>query len=538
MDENNFFREFTFRICGSLNIGEALWDCLLYVRTTIPADELMLTVYDPSLGALEVVAQANEKEFNMGSDRVHMPAEVRKELEDVEHYRRVRIVNDVSRDLIMQSVGEYFGWPDSSVIVGRLIIQHKFIGSLIVRAEGTDRYTERDGKLWSLVNQPAGIALANSQQYNELLRLKDNLVEDNQYLQDELRRNVGTQIVGMNFGLKGVMEQVYRVAPLSSPVLLSGETGTGKEIIANAIHNLSPRNQGPLITVNCGAIPESLIDSELFGHEKGSFTGALTERKGRFERADKGTIFLDEVGELPLPAQVRLLRVLQEKEIERVGGTRPIKVDIRIVSATHKNLEQLVSEGLFRDDLYYRLSVYPIHILPLRERKADIPALVDHFIEKKAHEMGLRTIPVMARGSIDRLLEYEWPGNVREVANIVERALIQSDGKVISFDDVMPSLPSPASGKGKGNDEDKAPLTIVRDRQSEREKTIHLKLEEVEAQHIRYTMELTGGRIEGKNGAAMLLGMNPATLRYRMQKLGIPFGRGKGKGQKTADQTP
>lgn len=538
MDENNFFREFTFRICCSLNIGEALWDCLLYVRTTIPADELMLTVYDPSLGALEVVAQANEKEFNMGSDRVHMPAEVRKELEDVEHYRRVRIVNDVSRDLIMQSVGEYFGWPDSSVIVGRLIIQHKFIGSLIVRAEGTDRYTERDGKLWSLVNQPAGIALANSQQYNELLRLKDNLVEDNQYLQDELRRNVGTQIVGMNFGLKGVMEQVYRVAPLSSPVLLSGETGTGKEIIANAIHNLSPRNQGPLITVNCGAIPESLIDSELFGHEKGSFTGALTERKGRFERADKGTIFLDEVGELPLPAQVRLLRVLQEKEIERVGGTRPIKVDIRIVSATHKNLEQLVSEGLFRDDLYYRLSVYPIHILPLRERKADIPALVDHFIEKKAHEMGLRTIPVMARGSIDRLLEYEWPGNVREVANIVERALIQSDGKVISFDDVMPSLPSPASGKGKGNDEDKAPLTIVRDRQSEREKTIHLKLEEVEAQHIRYTMELTGGRIEGKNGAAMLLGMNPATLRYRMQKLGIPFGRGKGKGQKTADQTP
>jgi transcriptional regulator with GAF, ATPase, and Fis domain len=539
MDENNFFREFTFRICGSLNIGEALWDCLLYVRTAIPADELMLTVYDPSLGALEVVAQANEKEFNMGSERVHMPAGTRKELEDVEHYRRVRIVNDVNNDPIMQSVGEHFGWPDSSVIVGRLIIQHKFIGSLIVRAEGINRYSERDGKLWSLVNQPAGIALANSQQYHELLRLKDTLVEDNQYLQDELRRNIGTQIIGMNFGLKAVMEQVYRVAPLSSPVLLSGETGTGKEIIANAIHNLSPRNQGPLITVNCGAIPESLIDSELFGHEKGSFTGALTERKGRFERADKGTIFLDEVGELPLAAQVRLLRVLQEKEIERVGGARPIKVDIRIISATHKNLEQMVSDGLFRDDLYYRLSVYPIHILPLRERKADIPALVEHFIEKKAHEMGLRTIPAMARGSIDSLLEYEWPGNVREVANVVERALIQSDGKMISFDDVIPSLvPSSTSGKTRGDAEGRASLSVVRDRQSEREKTIHLKLEEVEAQHIRYTMELTGGRIEGKNGAAMLLGMNPATLRYRMQKLGIPFGRGKNKGQKAANQNP
>jgi transcriptional regulator with GAF, ATPase, and Fis domain len=334
----------------------------------------MLTVYDPGFGALEVVAQANEKEFDMGSDKIHMPADLRKELEDVEHYRRVRICNDVNHDPIMKMVGEHFGWPDSSVIVGRLIIQHKFIGSLVVRADGIDRYSEKDGRLWSLVNQPAGIALANSRQYHELLRLKDTLVEDNQYLHDELRRNVGSQIVGMNFGLKGVMEQVYRVAPLSSPVLLAGETGTGKEVIANAIHNLSSRNQGPLITVNCGAIPESLIDSELFGHEKGSFTGALTERRGRFERADKGTIFLDEVGELPPAAQVRLLRVLQEKEIDRVGGTHPIKVDIRIVSATHKNLERMVSEGLFRDDLYYRLSVYPIRIPPLTERKADIPA--------------------------------------------------------------------------------------------------------------------------------------------------------------------
>jgi len=368
--------------------------------------------------------------------------------------------------------------------------------------------------------------------------MKDTLVEDNRYLHNELRRNVGTQIIGMNFGLKGVMEQVYRVAPLSSPVLLAGETGTGKEVIANAIHNLSARNQGPLITVNCGAIPESLIDSELFGHEKGSFTGALTDRRGRFERADKGTIFLDEVGELPLAAQVRLLRVLQEKEIERVGGTHPIKVDIRIISATHKNLEQMVREGAFRDDLYYRLSVYPIRIPPLRERKIDIPALVDHFMEKKAHEMGLRTVPVLARGTLDRLLEYEWPGNVREVANIVERALIQSDGKVASFENVMPSLlPSSAGVKIKGDGGPYVPPTTAKDRQSDRETVIHLKLDEVEAQHITYTMGLTGGRIEGKNGAAILLGINPATLRYRMQKLGIPFGRGKGKGQKTDQAT-
>ncbi len=525
MHENDFFREFTFRICGSLNIGEALWHCLLYVHTILPADELMLTVYDQDFGALEVVAQANEKEFNTSSQKIHMPPDLRRELENVEHYSRVRMCGDVHQDPIMERLGEHFKWPDSSVIVGRLIIQHKFIGSLIVRANGKNRYTDEDGELWSLVNEPAGIALANSRQYLELLKLKDALADDNWYLSNELRRNMGTEIVGANFGLKDAMEQVYKVAPLSSPVLLMGETGTGKEIIANAIHNLSARNNGPLITVNCGAIPESLIDSELFGHERGSFTGALTERRGRFERADKGTIFLDEVGELPPQAQVRLLRVLQEKEIERVGGSQPIKVDIRIISATHKNLEHMVKEGLFRDDLYYRLGVYPIRLPPLRERTQDIPALVEHFIEKKAREMGLHTLPVLGKGAIDRLLNYDWPGNVREVANVIERALIQSDGKTLVVDDVMPSLDrAPSANRSP------AGVALPNERTFPRaatDRTSYLKLEEVEARHIRHVMEATGGRIEGKGGAAVILGMNPATLRYRMQKLGIPFGRSK-----------
>ena len=525
MHENDFFREFTFRICGSLNIGEALWHCLLYVRTTLPADELLLTVYDQAFGALEVVAQANEKEFNTESEKIHMTPDLRRQLENVEHYSRVRICNDIRQDPIIARVGEHYKWPDSSIIVVRLIIQHKFIGSLLVRANGTNRYTEEHGELWSLVNEPVGIALANSQQYTELLKLKDALADDNWYLSNELRRSVGTEIVGANFGLKEVMDQVYKVAPLSSPVLLMGETGTGKEIIANAIHNLSLRNNGPLITVNCGAIPESLIDSELFGHERGSFTGALTERRGRFERADKGTIFLDEVGELPPQAQVRLLRVLQEKEIERVGGSQPIKVDIRIISATHKNLEEMVAEGLFRDDLYYRLGVYPIRLPPLRERKTDIPALVEHFLERKAREMGLHTVPTLGRGAIDRLLNYEWPGNVREVANVVERALIQSDGKVVSFDDVMhPSAENASTSRPPVRRRDGGE---ARSQEPFIEQSPHLKLEDIEARHIRHVMELTGGRIEGKNGAAVLLGLNPATLRYRMQKLRIPFGRKK-----------
>jgi transcriptional regulator with GAF, ATPase, and Fis domain len=382
------------------------------------------------------------------------------------------------------------------------------------------------------VNEPVAIALANSRQYQELLKLKETLADDNRYLHNELRKTIGAQIVGANFGLKDVMDQVYRVAPLASPVLLVGETGSGKEIIANAIHNLSPRNSGPLITVNCGAIPESLIDSELFGHEKGAFTGALTDRRGRFERAHKGTIFLDEIGELPLQAQVRLLRVLQEKEVERVGGSQVIKVDIRIISATHRRLEKLVAEGRFREDLYYRLRVYPILIPPLRERRADIPALVEHFIERKARELGLRTTPVLAPGVIDRLIKYDWPGNVRELANVVERALIQSGGKRLTFEDMaLPSRAKLSDGKIAALDEGQSPLQGA-PQDSAPSRQAHLKLDEVEARHIRQVMEMTGGKIEGKNGAAAVLGMNPATLRYRMQKLDISFGRGK----KTAEK--
>ena len=230
----------------------------------------------------------------------------------------------------------------------------------------------------------------------------------------------------------------------------------------------------------------------------------MTQRRGRFERADKGTIFLDEVGELPAQAQVRLLRVLQEKEIERVGGSQAIKIDIRIISATHRNLEDLVAEGVFRPDLYYRLGVFPIRIPPLRERKADIPALVSHFMEKKVHEMGLRITPTLAQGAIDRLLRYDWPGNVREVANVVERALIQSNGKPLTFDDIAASPRQVVESPG-------GPF----------------KLEEMEAQHIRQVMKIANGKIEGKNGAAEILGINPATLRHRMRKLGIPFGRSK-----------
>jgi transcriptional regulator with PAS, ATPase and Fis domain len=252
------------------------------------------------------------------------------------------------------------------------------------------------------------------------------LADDNRFLNRQIMEMTGDTIIGADFGLRDVMKMVHQVAPLSSPVLLMGETGSGKEVIANAIHISSIRGNNPYIRVNCGAIPEGLIDSELFGHEKGAFTGAISEKKGRFERAHTGTIFLDEVGELPPAAQVRLLRVLQQREIERVGGTELIPVDVRIISAIHQNLERMVRAGEFREDLWFRLNVFPIMIPPLRQRIDDIPALVHHFMERKARALKIWEVPTVPQEEIERLQAHHWPGNVRELENVVERALIQS----------------------------------------------------------------------------------------------------------------
>jgi transcriptional regulator with GAF, ATPase, and Fis domain len=507
VDENQFFREMTLRICGSLEIEKALWHCFLYVRDIIPADELILTVYDPDAGMLEVVATANNKGGAVGSDKIPMPSSVRTHLEEPLKFPRVRMSDDACKDEIFAVVAERYQWTESSIIVGRLIIENKFVGSLIVRASGKGRYSGNDAALWALINEPAAVALANSRRYLELMKLKELLADDSKYFQNELRRGFSEEIVGAEFGLKGIMEQILKISPLSSPVLLIGKTGTGKELVANAIHSFSPRHNGPLIKVNCGAIPDTLIDSELFGHEKGAFTGAVAQQRGRFERAHGGTIFLDEVSELPLNAQVRLLRVLQEKEIERVGGTQHIKIDVRVISATNKDLKKLVDEKAFRDDLFYRLCVFPIHIPPLKERKIDIPALVEFFLRKKAKDIGLHFIPKLLPGTIEALIEYDWPGNVRELSNAIERAIIIHEGRPLSFEDII-GFP------GHSGDE-------IRFSPAE----ASLTLNEMEADHIKQAMEKTGGRVEGDQGAAALLGMNPGTLRHRMRKLKIPFGR-------------
>jgi transcriptional regulator with GAF, ATPase, and Fis domain len=290
-------------------------------------------------------------------------------------------------------------------------------------------------------------------------------------------------------------------------VLLTGETGVGKDVIANAIHLGSPRRDGPFIPVNCGAIPESLLDSELFGHEKGAFTGALSQKRGRFERADQGTILLDEIGEMPLEAQVRLLRVLQHREVERIGGTVRIPVDIRIIASTNQDLSAMAQVGRFREDLWFRLNVFPITVPPLRERTCDIPALVQHFIERKARELKVADTPHLAPRAIDVLMAYRWPGNVRELENVVERAMILHRNEPLKFDELGSSLPRKAEASAPIADEES------------------LDLESVTARHIRRVLRKTKGRVHGPGGAAELLGVNASTLRYRMNKLGILYGR-------------
>jgi transcriptional regulator with GAF, ATPase, and Fis domain len=396
---------------------------------------------------------------------------------------------------------------ENSGLVMDLTLEGNFIGMLTIVHERDTVYTEHHLELLSMLNEPIAIALTNYLRYRKILDLQEITSENYRYLQEELHRMSADDVVGANFGLKGVMEMVDRVAQHESPVMLFGETGVGKEVIASLIHRLSNRRDKPFIGVNCGGVSESLLDSDLFGHEEGAFTGAKFHKRGRFERAQGGTIFLDEIGELTLNAQVRLLRVLQEREIERVGGTQTIKVDIRVIAATHNDLESMISEGRFREDLYFRLMVFPISIPPLRDRIIDIPALVSHFTNKKSMEMKFGPSPSLAPGQIDLLMDYPWPGNVRELENAVERALILCDGTQLSFDAIVG--PKPAR-ENPGQ-----PLTGE----------TSLNLDEAIASHIQKALTAAGGKLSGPGGAAELLGVHPMTLRHRMAKLGIPFGR-------------
>jgi transcriptional regulator with GAF, ATPase, and Fis domain len=504
--DRDFFWEATSRICGSLRIETALFRSLQFLQTYIPAQEAALAYFDPDKRTVTLNAHADGSGGRLVDLEVAYSRQSRALLEETPRTDAF-IFNRADEHPMAMPILRALDKGRSSVLLVRLIVEDTWMGSVALWAEGWDKFNEEHLRLLKQLKQPFFIAMSNSRRYRQLLELKELLADDNKYLHEELQRISGYEVIGADFGLKPVMEKVRSVASLTSPVLLLGETGVGKEIIAGAIHNASHRRDGPFIKVNCGAIPESLLDSELFGHEKGAFTGAISQKRGRFERASGGTLFLDEIGELPLEAQVRLLRVLQEKEIERIGGTEPIKIDIRVIAATHRDLETMIRKETFREDLYFRLQVFPITIPPLRQRRGDIPGLVQHFIHKKAQDLKLTAIPPLAPEAYDQLLAHSWPGNVRELENAIERAIILKRQGPLCFPDLGPRQEAPEMA---------VPVMPAGG---------SYNLDQVTAAHIRRVLTATNGRVEGKAGAAELLGIKPGTLRHRMRKLQIPFGR-------------
>lgn len=508
VDEKDFFREATLKLCSSLDLERALHQCLLYVRRFMPAGQMGFQVYHPDTGVVEMVAHATPRSGRAVSTRIRLSQKGRRQ---VAHHRleRIRVIDRLGDDPVTGPVADRLRAWDLSAVVMDLVLEKTMLGIFSVFNDGQSKFTPTQVRLLSLLSKPCAIALTNSLRFRELKNLKELLADDNRYFQDELHQMTGEKVVGAGQGLRQVMEMVRQVAPLESPVLLLGETGTGKEVVANAIHNLSLRREGPFIRVNCGAIPASLLDSELFGYEKGAFTGAVSGKRGRIERAQGGTLFLDEIGELPAEAQIRLLRVLQEKEIDRVGGSETIKVNIRVIAATHRNLEKMMAQKRFRPDLFFRLQVFPIEIPPLRDRKTDIPDLVRYFIVKKAKEMKRPRIPAVSGSVMDRLLAYHWPGNIRELENAVERSMILDRSGFLDFSEIGLALEQKNQGQFSRFSPDKKIQSM----------------DQVTAAHIQKIMEYCNGRVEGEKGAAKILGMHPSTLRKRMKKLNIPFGR-------------
>jgi formate hydrogenlyase transcriptional activator len=388
------------------------------------------------------------------------------------------------------------------------------LGVLSLARREDKPFTDDDITFLVQVAHQIAIALANAMSYKEVAVLKEQLAQQNLYLEDEIRSELRfEEIIGKSPALTGFLSQVATVAPTDSTVLIYGETGTGKELIARALHNLSSRRSNAFVKLNCAAIPTGLLESELFGHERGAFTGAISQRVGRFELAHRGTVFLDEIGEVPLELQPKLLRVLQEREFERLGSTRTLKSDARLIAATNRDLSAMVDEQKFRADLFYRLNVFPLYLPPLRERCEDIPLLVRHFVQQFSLRSG-KNIDTIASETMNGLVRYPWPGNIRELQNVIERAVILSPGPMlkVSLTDLKGS---PPKAKSKSAPEETAAAAS----------NIQDVLEETERKQILKALEASKGVISGPEGAAGRLGLKRSTLQHRMQKLGIRVAR-------------
>jgi formate hydrogenlyase transcriptional activator len=494
------------------SISEAL-------HPVFPFDRCAITLYQPerdSFRFLAVEGELHSDYFRTGLEFSrdetcgswvfeHLRPLVRRDLEKEREYAN-------ERRLAAEGI--------RSMCVVPLALQGECIGLLSLVSQQKNRYSDEDAVFLQEVANQVALAIQNMQSYQEIDSLKARLEKENVYLREELHTEHNfEEIVGNSPALLKVLHTVDQVAPTDSTVLIYGETGTGKELVARAIHSRSARNGRALVNVNCSAISAGLVESELFGHMKGAFTGALERRIGRFELAHGGTIFLDEIGELSLETQVKLLRVLQEHEFEPVGSSRSLRVDVRVIAATNRNLSEAVQAGRFRSDLFYRLNVFPIELPPLRERRSDIPQLVAFCISRFSKRLG-KKIDGVSRESMENLVNYPWPGNIRELQNVIERAVVLSVDPTLRLDrDLMPVA---ASTKGMEAPETDAPERRQADLDSPK---LLLTLDEVDRNHILAALQHTSGVVDGPKGAAKILNLHPNTLRHRMAKLSIKGAR-------------
>jgi formate hydrogenlyase transcriptional activator len=497
----------TSRITSSLDLREVLRAIAANVREVIKADAVGVALHDAASGKFRVFAM----DFPHGKGVVKeellvTPGAAYKKAMDslkpvvIDRWEPDELGPEIYHIAAAEGVKAACGIP--------LVNRGRFLGILSILRTTETLFTPEDVDFVSAASGQIAIAIENALAFREISELKEQLAQEKLYLEDEIRSEMNfAQIIGNSPSLRKVLKHVETVAPTDSTVLIYGETGTGKELIARAIHDLSPRRAKPFVKLNCAAIPTGLLESELFGHEKGAFTGAIAQRIGRFEVANGGTIFLDEIGEVPLELQTKLLRVLQEREFERLGSSRTLRTDARLIAATNRDLEAMVGEQKFRSDLFFRLNVFPMHVPPLRERQSDIPLLVRHFAQQFAKRMN-KAIDTIPSATIDALCRYHWPGNIRELQNVIERGVITSTGPILRVEVADLKISKP-------------PLTEKSSSSSSTNGALRDVLKETERQQILKALKQSNWVVAGPNGAAAKLGMNRSTLQLRMNKLGI-----------------
>ncbi len=513
---DEFVKTVTLKVCSSLDIETGMQQALGEIRHIMPAEELLLHFYDPKADAIRTIARATAQSAGLINKAIPLPPGLDL-VNEISQLPRTGMTNGPGESRLNDLIMDHYGMAEYSLLQMFLETrEQKYgLGHLTLCARGCNRYTKENLTHFVRVREPFTIATINALHHLKILASRKTLAAENQLLKQELSLPA-PQFIGEQTGLAKVMEKIRQVAPTDSLVLLAGETGAGKEVAAARIHELSRQRNGPFVKMNCGAVTDSLVDTEFFGHEKGAFSGAVSPRPGKFERAHRGTLFLDEIGELSPTAQVRLLRVLQNGIVERVGGTSSIQTRVRVIAATNRSLEKMVRAGTFRQDLWFRINVFPIDLPPLRERMGDLPLLAHHFIREKALEMNLPIIPELSKPAMAKLMAYHWPGNARELKNILERALILTRGPELDPESI--SLPQPPSqtlsALTKTNLSKKPPLTAP-----------DLSLDHVMAEHIRAVLAMTRGKIHGPGGAAEIMEINAGTLRHRMNKLRIVYGK-------------